>query len=116
MKLTKVYICGKYSANNILDCLKNIGRGQKAAAKLFELGFAPFCPWHDKSYVTDNPEGSYTKTNFYTASLAWLEVSDCVYVISGAGDCGGVDAEIKHAESLYIPVFYSIDDLLKDMQ
>ena len=61
MKPLKVYIAGKYSDDNIIDCLKNIGRGEKVAAELFELGFAPYAPWHDKSFVIDNPEGNYTK-------------------------------------------------------
>ncbi|MBC8439293.1 MAG: hypothetical protein H8D87_06380 [Deltaproteobacteria bacterium] len=111
MKPLRVYIAGMYSADNVLDVLRNIGRGQKVAARLFEQGFAPFSPWWDRSFVLDNPEGQYTKQMFYAASLAWLEVSDAVLVISGAGDGGGVDAEIKRAWELGLSVFNSVTGL-----
>ena len=113
MKPLKIYIAGRYSSDNIIDGLRNIGLGQQEAAFLFELGFAPFSPWWDRSFVLDNPNGDYSKQMFYDASLAWMEVSDAVYVISGRGDGGGVDAEIKRAGELMIPVFYEIDDLLR---
>ena len=113
MKPLKIYIAGRYSADNIIDGLRNIGRGQQEAAFLFELGFAPFSPWWDRSFVLDNPNGDYSKQMFYDASLAWMEVSDAVYVISGKGDGGGVDAEIKRAGELGIPVFYEIEALLR---
>ena len=113
MKPLKIYIAGRYSSDNIIDGLRNIGRGQQEAAFLFELGFAPFSPWWDRSFVLDNPNGDYSKQMFYDASLAWMEVSDAVYVISGKGDGGGVDAEIKRAMELKIPVFYEIEALLR---
>ena len=113
MKPLKVYIAGKYSADNILDCLKNIGRGEMVAAELFEKGFAPFAPWFDKSFVLYNPDGNYTKQMFYDASLVWMECSDVVFVISGMGEGGGVDMEIERAESLCIPVFDDLAELIR---
>ena len=115
--MKKIYVAGKYSADNVIDVLANIGKGEAACCELFHDGFAVFCPWHDKSYVTgacyaalfDKDifyNASLAKDMFYAASLAWLEVSDAVYVISGVGDGGGVDREIAHAEELGIPVFY----------
>ena len=44
--------------------------------------------------------------------MEWLRVSDAVYVISGEGKGGGVDAEIKIANELGIPIFRTIDELL----
>ena len=105
--MKKIYVAGKYSADNVIDVLSNIGKGEAACCELFHDGFAVFCPWHDKSYVTGACyANSFDKEMFYRASLAWLEVSDAVYVISGVGDGGGVDKEIAHAEKLGIPVFY----------
>jgi len=111
--MKRVYCAGSYSAKNVLDVLRNIGKGQQACAELFKAGFAPFCPWHDKSYVIDNPDVNFEVAQFHNHSMAWLEVSDAIYVISGVGDGGGVDAEIERAEELGIPVFYSIDDLFE---
>ena len=55
--MIKVYVAGPYSADNVIDVLKNIGRGEKMCSQLFQDGFAPFCPWHDKSYVIDEHDG-----------------------------------------------------------
>lgn len=110
-KIYRIYVAGPYSANNVLDVLKNIGRGEKVCAELFSLGFAPFCPWHDASYVTDRPDDDFTVQMFYDFSIAWLEVSDAVLVLDGSDNSNGTQAEIKIAKELNIPVFYSIPDL-----
>jgi len=108
MKPYKVYVAGRYSAKNVLDVARNIGRGKHAVAKLFEMGYAPYDPWADFSYITDNPDGKFNLEMFYAASLVWMESADAVFVISGNGDGGGVDKEIDRAIELCIPVFYSI--------
>ena len=110
--MKRIYVAGNYSADNVLDVLKNIGRGQQCCADLFMMGFAPFCPWHDRSYVMDNPGGAFKVSQFHKHSMAWLEVSDAVFVISGKGNGGGVDAEIERANELGIPVFESLMKLV----
>lgn len=109
--MIKIYVAGPYSGDNVLDILKNIGRGEKVCAKLFSLGFAPFCPWHDKSYVTDMPDGKFTIQQFYEYSIAWLKVSDAIYVLPNSEKSKGAQEEIKIARKLNYPVFYSIEDL-----
>lgn len=111
--MKRVYVAGPYSANNVLDVLRNIGRGERACSDLFYSGLAPFCPWHDKSYVTDNPDGEFTVPQFYEYSLAWLRVSEAVYVLPGYKSSKGTLAEIAEAERLGIPVFYSRADLYR---
>ncbi len=114
---TRVYVAGVYSITQegekagVLDVLKNIGRGQKMCSLLFQNGFAPFCPWHDRTYIMDNPDWDFKVNDFYEHSLSWLSVSDCMLVISGEGLNSGVDDEILHAEVNGIPVFYSLEDL-----
>ena len=108
----KIYVIGSYSADNVLDVLKNIGRGEKVCAELFSLGFAPFCPWHDKSYVTDLPDNQFTIQQFYDYSMAWLDVSDAILVLPNSGNSKGAQSEIKRAIELNIPVFYSIEALV----
>ncbi len=111
--MIKVYVAGPYSADNVLDVLRNIGRGEKVCAELFALGYAPFCPWHDKSYVTDNPDGKFTINQFYEFSIAWLEVSDAVLVIGKYPlKSKGTLAEIDHAMQCNIPIFYNIKTLI----
>lgn len=113
-KRIKVYVAGAYSADNVLSVLQNIGRGEKACAELFRLGFAPFCSWHDKSYVTDNPDIIFDINDFYEYSIAWLEVSDAMLVIDGWEKSKGTIKEIGIARKLGIPVFFSIHFLQKN--
>ena len=54
--MKRIYVAGRYSADNVLDVLRNIGRGEKMCAKLFKMGYAPYCPWHDKTYVMENQD------------------------------------------------------------
>jgi hypothetical protein len=111
--MIRVYVAGCYSANNVLDVLRNIGRGQQICAELFSLGFAPFCPWHDKSFITDRPDDHFTVQQFYEYSMAWLEVSDCIYVIPGWTKSSGTRKEIIRADELGIPIFFYKQGLLK---
>lgn len=111
--MKKVYVAGAFSANNILDCLKNIGRGEEYSAKVFMLGFAPFCPWHDKDYVIQNWTSNFTVKMFYDYCMAWLEVSDILFVIPGWEQSTGTLAEIERAKELGIPIVYSFEELLE---
>lgn len=112
--MKRVYLAGSYSAGNVLGVLKNIGRGEYYAAKLFMAGFAPFCPWHDKSYVMSNWDKEFTIPMFYNYSMSWLEVSDYLVVLSGYEDSKGTLKEIKRAKKLGIPVYYDVDKFIKE--
>ena len=114
--MKKIYVAGPYSANNVLDVLKNIGRGEKTCAKLFDMGYAPFCPWHDKSYVIDNPDGEFTVQKFYDYSIAWLKVSDAVVLTPGWELSKGTLKEIDIAEEMGIPVFPDIRTMHKNLK
>jgi len=113
--MIRVYVAGPYSASNVLDVLRNIGRGEKVCAELFRRGFAPFCPWHDKGYILDGPNHEYTVQQFYDYSMAWLEVSDCVFLIEGWEHSMGTLKEIERANELNIPVFQTLQELINFM-
>ena len=106
--MKRVYVAGPYSADNVTDVLRNIGRGEKVCAEVFRNGFAPFCPWHDKSYVTDLPDEDIPVETFYKFSMAWLEVSDAVLLVQGWEKSKGTLAEIEMAKKLGIPIFHDI--------
>ena len=107
----KIYVAGPYSGDNVIDVLKNIGRGEKMCTELFRLGFAPFCPWHDKSFVTNRPDDQFTVQQFYDYSIAWLEVSNAVLVLPNSDKSKGTQSEIRRSMELNIPVFYAIEHL-----
>lgn len=111
--MKRVYVAGAYSADNVIDVLRNIGRGEIMAAEIFHLGYAPFCPWHDKDFIIKRPDDSYTVDQFYRYSIAWLEVSDCVLLVPGWENSKGTKAELHRAIDLGIPVFDTIDELIE---
>ena len=117
--MTRIYIAGAYSDDNVISVLKNIGRGQHWAAMLFKKGFAPFCPWHDKEFVIHFYDSEFTVQEFYDYSIAWLEVSDAVFIVPNATglkrwqDSAGTLKEIEIAEKLNIPIFYSLPELIQ---
>ena len=103
--MKRVYVAGAYSADNVLDVLRNIGMGESYSAEIFLMGFAPFCPWYDKDFVISNWERPLTVKMFYDYSIAWLEVSDAMFVIPGWENSKGTLEEMIIARKLGIPIF-----------
>lgn len=117
--MKKIYLAGAYSDNNVLGVLKNIGRGEYYASLLFKHGFAPFTPWHDKSFVITHFKDEFDVQKFYDYSIEWLLVSDALLIVPNIEglrnwqDSPGTVNEIKVAEQNDIPVFYNIEDMIK---
>jgi len=110
--MKRVYVAGKYSDTNVVDVLRNIGKGEEVCAQVFKLGYYPFCPWHDKTYVMAYPYFDFKVEQFQKHSMAWLEVSDCVLLVEGWEESGGTLREIERANELGIPVYKSIQELV----
>lgn len=112
----RVYVAGLYSRNEFgeradtIETLQNIQRGISVSAKLMADGYDVFSPWLDHQFAFYEPD--MPKVRYQENSMAWLEVSDCVLVISGRGLSGGVDREIKRANELGIPVYYWDDNIV----
>jgi len=102
--MKRIYIAGKYSANNILDCLNNIHDGIKKSVEVLKQGDAPFCPWLD--YQFHFFDKTLTISDYYRYSMAWLEVSDEVWVLPDWKNSKGTQAEIDRAIELDIPIKY----------
>jgi hypothetical protein len=110
--MKRVYVAGSYSSNNVINVLNNIRHGVRAATELFLKGYSPFCPWLDFHYQLMLREGEeLTVHNYYDYSMAWLEVSDAVYVLPNSENSKGTQAEIKRAMELGIPFYYYMPEL-----
>ena len=110
--MLRVYIAGPYSADNVLDVFENMRKGIKLSTRVFEYGFAPFCPWLDYHYslASNMP---FTVDDYYQYSMAWLEVSDAVLLVDGWRESRGAMAEVDRAYKLGIPVFGHFAGLLE---
>lgn len=109
----RVYIAGRYSADNVMEVLGNIRAGQEAAVNLMLRGYYVHCPWLDHQLVLSYG-GAYLTSQFLKDnSMAFLEVCDAVYVLPGWETSNGTKAEIVRSKKLNIPVFYYIEKLNK---
>lgn len=106
--MIKVYIAAPYTNG---DTVQNVRRAIEIADFLADLDYAPFIPhlthfWH---FLCPH------EWEFWLAQdNAWLSCCDCVLRLSG--DSTGADIEVKKAREMNIPVFNSIEDLIREMR
>lgn len=100
----KIYIASPYTQGNTSE---NIRNHLKAGSTLLEMGHTPFMPLLTHFMDLLHPR-SYEEWMEY--DMEWLKSCDCVLRLWGASE--GADREVKLAESLGKPVFYSIGDLM----
>ena len=107
--IKRVYVAGKYSADNVMNVLDNIKRGTQVCVELLQKGYIPFCPWLDFNF---HWYGDLTIEDYYRYSMGWLEVSDCIYVLRDSENSMGTLNEIRRARELDIPVLFESQDTL----
>lgn len=112
--MKKIYVAGAYSGPDFLTILGNMRRGMQLSYKVLKAGFAPFVPWFDYQFVLI---GEVTLEEFYKYSMAFLPVCDAVLVVGeGHKNSKGTQNEIRQAAKLGIPVFYSLEELIRNMK
>jgi len=110
----RVYVAGSYTDPDTVKVWANQRVGMRMAVEVMLSGFVPFCPFIDYHFFLMLREHELlTVEMMYDYSLSWLEASDCVLVIRGWENSKGTKAEIKRAEELGMPVFYSLTDLIQ---
>ena len=107
--VTKIYIASPYWNDNYIVRAENVMRQIKAADKLLSEGYLPFWPLHSHFI-----EQHYHREEsvWLNISLQWLTYMDALVRLDG--DSKGADLEVTHAQSINIPVFFGVDDLLKN--
>jgi len=108
--MTRVYVMGRYTADNVIDVLANIRKGITASVEVAQAGFAVFCPWldHHLAFHADLPLEWYRAN-----SMEWLRCSDVCLLLPGWENSVGVREELKVASELGIPVMDTVDDLVR---
>lgn len=108
MKRKRVYVAGSYSADNVLDVLKNMRIGIRASTQVFLWGFSPFSPWLDYQFslcMREGEEQMLKVQDYYDYSMAWLEASDMVVVLPNSENSVGTNKEIARASEMGIPTY-----------
>lgn len=110
----RIYIAGPISKGILAD---NIRQGTDAAISLMRAGYAPFCPmltcYMAGSTPAAMPHGT-VHADWMGADLPWVAISHAILRLPG--ESVGADMETALAESLNIPVFHSLDELLAELQ
>lgn len=114
--MKRIYIAGPISSGrtgkaDILEALENIRSGIDTARQLILRGYVVFCPHLDFLLAFMSPFNRMTKEHYQANSLAWVDVSDAVFVLPGWETSGGTKREIERAQELGIPVFYTLAEL-----
>ena len=112
----KVYIAGALSSREknerspsqvVVDYLQNINKMCKIAGAVRKAGHCPFVPALDFALGMIN--GNWTEEDYRGLGMEFLEVCDAMLVISHSW---GVNKEIEEAKRLFIPIYYSLEDLI----
>lgn len=105
--MKRVYIAGKL---NDLACqyIKNMSLMIKEANKVRRLGYCVLVPCLD--IIQGLVDGDFDYEHYAGNNMAWLEVSDAMYVLDNWRTSKGTIAEIERANELKIPVFFMEND------
>ncbi len=108
--MKRIFIGGKYNDTDIVKCLNNIRKGQRAAVEVLQAGMAPFCPWLDYQYglIADIPIEAYRDF-----TLTFLDVCDAALFLPNWKDSPGAKVEVERCYRLHIPVFYDMKTLIE---
>jgi hypothetical protein len=100
-----VYIASPYS---IGDKLTNVKASLEVANILMDKGFVPYAPLlnHFQNEMFPRPEKDWLEFD-----IRWLYKCDALLRLPG--ESKGADEEVRAASHVGMPVFYSIEELLK---
>ena len=101
----KVYVAGPYTQG---DTSANLHQALWTANRLLELGYAPYVPHLNFFWDLTYPQ-SYKV--WMDLDRVWLRTCDVLYRIFGPSP--GADEEELLAQSLYIPVVRTLEELEK---
>ena len=99
--MKRVYVAGPIRASNAWEIEQNIRRAEGWALEIIKAGAAPHCPHtQDRHFIGVMPDEYFLKQD-----LAWLEVSDAIFMVSGWRRSEGSIGEYEFALEHNIPVF-----------
>jgi hypothetical protein len=118
-----VYVAGKMTATGDIgpseahiQFLSNLARGIEFSGEVIVSGYHVFSPFIDYSIFLLLRPGLYISPKMIRAnSMAWLEKCDQIILVPGDAwrDSQGTADELKRAGELHLPVYYTLDEMLK---
>ena len=106
----KVYIAGRLS-DMAVDYLHNVHKMMSTAEEARLAGFSVFVPAID---LLMGIKFGYTDYHdYFDNSQPWLEAADALLLVPGWQGSKGTEMEVELAKVNDIPVFESIDDMVK---
>ncbi len=100
----RIYIAGPYTKG---DVCQNVREAIDVAEELTRHGFVPFVPHLTHFWHLIHP---HSIDFWYDYDNEWIAI--CHSLLRLPGDSVGADAEVRLAEKLGVPVFYSVEDLV----
>lgn len=107
--MPKVYVAGKLN-DDAVGYIKNLNRMIVWSEKVRRKGFAVFVPGID--FLVGLTMGDLEYFDYFSNSQPWLAVADAVFLVPGHQTSKGTQREIEYANSLGIPVFDNLDNLV----
>lgn len=101
----KIYIASPYTKG---DVAVNVKAQIDAFAELMDAGFAPFAPLysHFQHMAHPRPYDMWLDLDF-----EWIPACDCMVRLPG--ESSGADREVKFAEGIGRPIFYSVKEAIE---
>lgn len=107
-----VYIAGPFRASNAWEIECNIRRAEGLALEVWRLGCAAICPHTNTRFF----QGAADDNVWLEGDIEILKRCDAVITAPMWMDSRGAIAEIVVANASGIPVFHTIDDLIRWMK
>lgn len=106
----RIYVAGPISKGDIST---NVETGINIGLELLQSGYAPFIP--HLSHLADPRAvvGTDAYERWLALDMSYIQVCDGVLRLPG--ESAGADREVAFAESIGVPVYYSVSSLQKDL-
>lgn len=102
----RVYVAGPISKG---DIAANVEQGIRVGLQLLDMGWAPFIP-HASHHMDETAvQGTPRYEHWLETDFAYI--ATCHALLRLPGDSDGADREVAYANSLGIPVYFTVDSL-----
>ena len=105
MMMKIVYIAGKYRSDTEWGLEENIRHAEVAAVKLWQQGFAVFCPHKNTAHMG----GVVSDTTFLEGDLEILKRCDVIFMLNNWKNSVGACQELKVAKEHNLEIIYEDD-------